>query len=74
MAIGDWNNKTIPGPMGPMGPKGDLGDGRPSWEYRSCELCESEMIVQCTRVLNFFVCMNCEIGLKNRLKTLMKFQ
>jgi len=70
----------IPGPPGPMGPKGDPGDRGPSYKYTVCDLClpdsdlETLKVVQCTRVLNFFVCMNCEIKLKRRLKLILDFE
>lgn len=62
------------GEMGPTGPPGIPGDGRPSCQHRNCELCNRAEIVQCTRVLNFFVCMNCEIKLMKRLKLILDFQ
>lgn len=64
----------MPRQMGPRGPAGPPGEGRPSWQHRQCELCRRAEIVQCTRVLNFFVCMDCEIKLKNRLKLILDFQ
>lgn len=60
--------------QGPIGPKGDSGEGRPSWSMRKCELCTRNIVVQCTRVLNFYICMNCEITLKNRLKLILNFE
>lgn len=62
------------GNTGPIGPPGRPGDGRPQHEHRNCELCNKAEIVECTRVLNFFVCMNCEINLMKRLKLILNFQ
>lgn len=65
---------NIPDYLVDMHTSGSYGGGRPSCQHRTCEICNKAEIVQCTRMLNFFVCMECEIKMMKRFKLIMDFQ